>query len=69
MSKKDHKLRNQTDPELTLLEQDENFYFIAGFTSGGAPYGITWEEAAEHGLLDEDDIDSDEPESPDDLPF
>ena len=25
MSKKDHKLRNQTDPELTLLEQDENF--------------------------------------------
>jgi len=24
--------------------QDENFYFIAGYTSGGAPYGITWEE-------------------------
>ena len=69
MSKKDHKLRNQTDPELTLLEQDENFYFIAGYTSGGAPYGITWEEAAEHGLLDEDDHKIDETESPDDLPF
>ncbi len=24
--------------------QDDTFYFIAGFTSGGAPYGITWEE-------------------------
>jgi hypothetical protein len=25
-------------------DQDENFAFIAGNTSGGAPYGITWEE-------------------------
>ena len=24
--------------------QDENFSFIAGYTSGGAPYGSTWEE-------------------------
>ena len=23
---------------------DDYFYFIAGHTSGGAPYGITWEE-------------------------
>ncbi|WNS40852.1 hypothetical protein [Paenibacillus sp. MMS20-IR301] len=27
-----------------VLEQDENFYFIAGYTEGGAPFGITWEE-------------------------
>lgn len=27
--------------------QDENFYFIAGYTQGGVPYGITWEEAGE----------------------
>ncbi len=26
------------------LEQDEQFAFIAGYTSGGVPYGITWEE-------------------------
>lgn len=26
------------------LDQDENFYFIVGYTDGGAPYGITWEE-------------------------
>lgn len=25
-------------------ESDDRFAYIAGFTSGGAPYGITWEE-------------------------
>ena len=69
MSKKDHKLRNQTDPELTVLEQDENFYFIAGFTSGGVPYGNTWEEAAEQGISSEKNYGSDEHESPNSLPF
>jgi hypothetical protein len=24
--------------------QDDRFYFIAGYTSGGAPYGVTWAE-------------------------
>lgn len=28
----------------TGSEQDDRFYFIAGYTSGGAPYGVTWEE-------------------------
>ena len=23
---------------------DDNFFFIAGYTSGGAPYGVTWAE-------------------------
>lgn len=23
---------------------DDTFFFIAGYTSGGAPYGVTWEE-------------------------
>ena len=23
--------------------QDDRFYYIAGYTSGGAPYGVTWE--------------------------
>lgn len=30
--------------ESLQFDQDENFYFIAGYTEGGAPYGITWEE-------------------------
>lgn len=25
-------------------DSDERFAYIAGYTSGGAPYGITWEE-------------------------
>lgn len=25
-------------------ESDETFAYIAGYTSGGAPYGVTWEE-------------------------
>ena len=33
--------------------QDENFFFIAGYTSGGAPYGISWDQAREEGLLEE----------------
>ena len=24
--------------------QDDRIFFIAGYTSGGAPYGVTWEE-------------------------
>ncbi|UQK41319.1 hypothetical protein [Faecalibacterium sp. I4-1-79] len=27
-----------------LVEQNDDFFFIAGYTSGGAPYGVTWEE-------------------------
>ena len=25
-------------------DADDRFFFIAGYTSGGAPYGVTWEE-------------------------
>lgn len=25
-------------------DQDDQFFFIAGYTSGGAPYGVTWEQ-------------------------
>lgn len=30
--------------EPVLPEQDDRFFYIAGYTSGGAPYGVTWEE-------------------------
>lgn len=32
--------------------QDSDFYFIAGCTSGGTPYGITWDQARDKGLLE-----------------
>lgn len=42
LKKKQKAQRNQ----INYFEQDsdETFYFIAGYTSGGAPYGTTWEE-------------------------
>lgn len=46
--------------EQQLHDSNETFYYIAGYTSGGAPYGITWEEM---GLEPYDEIDEDE------LPF
>lgn len=33
--------------EENLIESDDTFAFIAGYTSGGVPYGITWEEMEE----------------------
>jgi len=39
------KLKRKEQMEDELWEDsDETFAFIAGYTSGGAPYGITWEE-------------------------
>jgi len=35
-----------------LSDSDEHFYFIAGYTSSGCPYGITWKEAALDNLID-----------------
>jgi len=33
---------------------DENFYFIAGYTSGGMSYRITWKETGKEGLLEDE---------------
>jgi len=35
-----------------LFDSDEHYYFIAGYTSGGFPYGITWEEAELDNLIE-----------------
>ena len=40
----------ETQDELHC-ESDEFFYFIAGYTEGGAPYGITWEQAKDNALI------------------
>mgnify|MGYP001086135806 FL=1 len=34
---KNHAVENNTS-------QDDTFFYIAGYTSGGASYGVTWEE-------------------------
>ena len=40
------KRKKETRDNLAKEEilQDDRFFFIAGYTSGGAPYGVTWEE-------------------------
>ncbi|WP_019537113.1 UPF0158 family protein [Paenibacillus ginsengihumi] len=42
--KKKNKRKNFKEDTTRLFDQDENFYFIAGYTDGGFPYGITWGE-------------------------
>lgn len=61
MAKKMNKRKNK-QVEHPVLEQDEYYYFIAGYTSGGAPYGITWEQAREDGLIE--DVDENDVELP-----
>ena len=39
------KAQKQQEQDSSLSNwQDDRFFFIAGYTSGGAPYGVTWEE-------------------------
>jgi hypothetical protein len=44
-ARKHKRLEKAAELESMLgIEQDECFAFIVGYTPGGAPYGITWEE-------------------------
>ena len=36
--------KKKREPATTESWQDDRFFFIAGYTSGGAPHGVTWEE-------------------------
>ncbi|AWI06777.1 hypothetical protein [Clostridium drakei] len=47
-------------------ESDEYFYYIAGYTSNGVSFGITWGEAIRDGLVEKTQLIE---ESFDDLPF
>ena len=45
----EHRIRQKTLKKQAEIEQecdwqDDTFYFIAGYTSGGASYGVTWDE-------------------------
>ena len=45
MGKKHKKKRDTTAVYEDLYsDMDGTFAFIAGYTSGGAPYGVTWEQ-------------------------
>lgn len=61
--KRRRKQKKQEVDVLDIPEQDETFYYIAGYTSGGMPYGITWEE-----MELEDDLSFNEDDASD-VPF
>lgn len=49
---------------------DETFAFIAGFTEGGAPFGVTWEDAKRLAAEDGELINCPfEEENEEELPF
>jgi hypothetical protein len=37
-------------------DSDDTFAYIAGYTSGGSPFGTTWEEIGERPLLTKEEI-------------
>lgn len=46
--KREKKKREREEQELlAYLDSDETFAYIAGYTSGGAPYGVTHEQMQE----------------------
>lgn len=54
--------RNKKNTE-NIIESDETFAFIVGYTSGGFPYGITWEE------MEPKSLEEQEENLEEDLPF
>lgn len=43
-TKRRKRLQKTIEEDNLPFDQDENFAYIAGYTSGGFPYGVTWEE-------------------------
>ena len=39
--------KQERDHQERYEDSDETFYFIAGYTPGGFPYGVTWDEVDE----------------------
>ena len=57
MANQKQKMKRQQEKEEAELntlysDSDEDFYYIANYTSNGVPFGISWEEAEEQSLLE-----------------
>ncbi len=42
--KRKERAEKLTAEDASLIESDQNFAYIAGYTEWGFPYGVTWEE-------------------------
>ncbi|MBF0197871.1 MAG: hypothetical protein HQL32_09180 [Planctomycetes bacterium] len=70
IAKEKRKKKQEHEEEELPTWQDENFFYIAGHTSGGFPYGVTWEEAREKKLIDSTEYSGEEDQEMDeDMPF
>lgn len=47
--------KNKKNDKKIFIDSDEVFAFIAGYTSLGMPYGVTWEEINEEEPIDLND--------------
>ncbi|KAB3529589.1 hypothetical protein [Alkaliphilus serpentinus] len=43
-AEKKRKMEKEQRNSEEYYDSDETYYFIAGYTSGGVPYGVTWEQ-------------------------
>ena len=55
VKKKNNKKKRQNEIEMITAEETFGFDFIAGFTPGGVPYGMTMDEGEDQSLLEDDD--------------
>ena len=58
MAKKKLKKKQQAENDVFYADCDETFAFIAGYTSGGMPYGTTWEELGWEPFASAEEIDA-----------
>ena len=58
MTKKKLTKKQQTENDDFYEDCDETFAFIAGYTSGGMPYGTTWEELGLKPFASAEEIDA-----------
>ncbi|WP_291579597.1 hypothetical protein [Clostridium sp. UBA6640] len=62
--KKNKKLMSTEVYDMNAQESNEYLYYIAGYTSNGTPFGITWEEAIKDGLVENSRLNNDTDDSP-----
>lgn len=52
------KKRHTDIDDLEIIDRDDTFCFIAGYTTGGFPYGTTWEELGLQPYASEEEIEA-----------
>ncbi len=65
--KRKNKKKIEIEDYIDNDEQDYYFFYIAGYTENGFPFGITWEQAEKQGLIEASMDDNHHIEE--DLPF